>query len=229
LKDLNIPKHLAIVMDGNNRWAKRSFLPKVAGHKKGAEAAKNTIKLCKKYGVEYLTLYTFSSENWNRPEDEVSDLMNILRNYLKNDLKELIAEGVRVRFIGRKERLDADIIKLIDDAENESLSNEFNLLIALSYSGRDELEDAAMAMVESARKGMQVKREDLKNHLYAADVPDPDLLIRTGGELRISNFLIWQIAYAELYFTETFWPDFSENELLKAFAEFSKRDRRFGR
>ncbi len=226
--NINIPEHIAIIMDGNGRWADRLMLPKKAGHKKGAQVAKQIVKDCKKIGVKYLTLYTFSSENWGRPKAEVEDLMNLLREYLKSSTKDLIKEDVRIRFIGRKSELAQDIQDLMAKVEEESKHNNFNLILAISYGGRDEIRDAAIAFAKYAKQNTQCKPEDFDQFLYTDGIPDPDLFIRTSGELRISNFLLWQLAYSELYFTDTLWPDFTEIELIKAVEEFSKRDRRYG-
>lgn len=225
MTDLKIPNHLAIVMDGNGRWAKSKNLPKKAGHMKGAESVRDVVKLCQKYGVNYLTLYTFSTENWNRPQEEVKDLMAILKKYLKNDIKDLIKNNVRVKFIGDRNRLDSDIVDLMEAAEARSENNKFCLIIAISYGGRDEIISAANEYAKSLEKKEGLLFEDF---LYTKDIPDPDLFIRTSGECRISNFLLWQLAYTELHFTNTLWPDFSEGDLLKAFQDYSGRDRRYG-
>jgi undecaprenyl diphosphate synthase len=219
-------------MDGNGRWAKSHHLPKSAGHKKGAAAAKTICRACKKAGVKYLTLYAFSSENWLRPEDEVKDLMNLLRTYLKNDIAELTKENVKVRFIGNRSTLDSDLQKLMIDCEESSKDNDFTLILAISYGSRDEIRLAAVNLAQDAlNKKVDLNKVDnnlFSSYLDTHEIPDPDLLIRTSGELRISNFLLWQCAYSELYFTNQLWPDFNEKSLESAIDEYSKRDRRFG-
>lgn len=215
-------------MDGNNRWAKANFMPKKLGHKKGAEAAERVIKLCKKYGVKFLTLYTFSSENWNRPADEVDDLMNLLRNYLADEVPGLIEQGVRLKFIGQRERLPADIQQLMSQNERDSLHNEFVLVIALSYGARDEIAAAAREMAHHALRLGSCEGLNIADYISTNDLPDPDLLIRTGGDKRISNFLLWQIAYTELYFCDVYWPDFGEEELIHAINYFNNVERRYG-
>lgn len=226
------PKHIAIIMDGNGRWAKSKFLPASAGHKKGASVAKSVTRACKKLGTSYLTLFAFSSENWNRSSDEVQYLMNLLREYLKSDINDLIKEDVKIKVIGDKSKLDSDIVTLIDKVEEESKNNSFTLILALSYGSRDELRNAAFRMheeiINSNLEASSLAPEYFDQFLYTKDIPDPDLLIRTSGEQRISNFLLWQIAYSEIIFTNVLWPDFSEKDLISACEEFKKRDRRFG-
>lgn len=229
---LIIPKHIAIIMDGNGRWSKSKNLPKLAGHKKGADVAKETVLSCKKLGVKYVTLYAFSSENWNRPAGEVKHLMDLLRSYLKKDIKELIDNDVAVQFIGDRNKLDGDILELMRHVEKTSKLNQFKLVIALSYGSRDEIRSAALQFAKDMLAGKfsaeNLKPQAFDGYLYTKDIPDPDLLIRTSGEHRLSNFLLWQLAYAELYFTSTYWPDFNEQELVKAIESFSNRNRRFG-
>ena len=215
-------QHVAIIMDGNGRWAEAKRMPRLEGHRKGAEATRKATRACMEHKIPYLTLYAFSAENWQRPEDEVRDLMGLLRYYLKNEIKELNENNIRLLVIGDRSRFDRDLIEQIEQAEAKTAQNTaLNLQIALSYGSRQELEMAAKKVVE---KGGQ-----LADHLYTAGMPDPDLLIRTGGELRISNFLLWQMAYTELYFTETLWPDFDAAVFGKAIEEFKSRVRRFGR
>lgn len=229
LENLKIPKHIAIIMDGNSRWAKRNNKLRSSGHKKGAEVSKLIAESCQDLGVKYLTLYAFSSENWNRSKAEVTTLMNILRRYLKKDYKELVKRDIKLKFIGDLQKLPEDIQELIKEAESTSSSNSFTLIIALSYGSRDEIKQAAIRMAHDAIKSGRVADNDnLENYLYTKGLPDPDLFIRTSGEHRISNFLLWQLSYAELYFTDTLWPDFNKKELIKAIKEFSTRDRRFG-
>lgn len=221
--------HLAIIMDGNGRWAESRNLPRSAGHKKGAEAAEKIIRACPEHGIKYLTLYTFSSENWNRPEQEVSDLMNLLRFYLNKELKTLHKNGVKIRVIGDRKKLPTDIAKQITEAEKLTENNaNLHLCIALSYGSRQEIVNALNEIVNTHGKNQSITEEILSNNLYTKDIPDPDLLIRTGGEHRISNFLLWQMAYTELYFTETLWPDFNAENLKEAVNDFNQRERRFG-
>ena len=215
-------KHVAIIMDGNGRWAEAKHVPRLEGHRKGAEATRKATKACMQHKIPYLTIYAFSAENWQRPEDEVRDLMGLLRHYLKNEIKELNDNNIRLKVIGDRSRFDKDLVELIEGAEKKTAENTaLNLQIALSYGGRQELEMAARKLAE--------KGGELGDYLYTVGIPDPDLLIRTGGELRISNFLLWQMAYTELYFTETLWPDFDAAVFDKAIEEFKRRVRRFGR
>ena len=223
-----IPAHLAIIMDGNNRWAKKRVLPTKAGHKKGAETAKNTVKSCLNKGIKYLTLYTFSSENWNRPEDEINDILTLLRGYLKNEAPKLLKENISIRFIGDLSAFPQDIYDLCKSLSEKSEDKQHQLTvnIALNYGSRQEIINAANRLLNSAKTNIDI--EDFEAELYTKDIPDPDLLIRTGGDKRISNFLLWQSAYTEFYFCETLWPDFDEAELNAAIEDYSKRERRFG-
>ena len=210
-----IPKHIAIIMDGNNRWAKRRGVPGPIGHRAGADIVKGLMYACRDRGVDTLTLFAFSSENWQRPEAEVRALMALLSRYLRREIKELAADGVRIRFIGRRDRFSPRIKKLLDDSEQATAHNtSATLVLALDYGGRWDVSRAA--------------RELLSSRLSLADRPAPDLCIRTGGEWRLSNFLLWQFAYAELWFTDTLWPDFSVDELDEAIAHFAGRERRYG-
>ena len=227
------PAHVAIIMDGNGRWARAKGLPRTAGHKAGAEAVRRTVKAAVDQGVQYLTLFGFSSENWKRPSGEVTDLMGLLRLYLRKEIGELDREGVRLRIIGDRERFDADIQNLIRDAEQRTVSNtRLNLTIALSYGGRQEILHAARTLAIQAASGgldpADLDEETFAGALYTSDLPDPDLLIRTSGEQRISNFLLWQLAYAEFVFTDVYWPDFGPDQLAKALEDFRGRERRFG-
>lgn len=225
--------HLAVIMDGNGRWANSRMLPRAAGHKKGAETARNLINSAKDAGIKYLTLYAFSSENWGRPAEEVNDLMNLLRFYLDKEIGNLHDSGIKIRIIGDLEKLSDDIRQKISKAEKLTENNsDLNLNIALSYGSRHEIVSAAKKLAEDIAAG-KIKDEDVneksfQGYLYTAGIPDPDLLIRTGGDQRISNFLLWQSAYTEFYFTPVLWPDFSEKELAAAIEEFYKRERRFG-
>jgi undecaprenyl diphosphate synthase len=227
------PVHVAIIMDGNGRWAKARGLPRVAGHKRGAEAVRRTVTGAAELGVQYLTLYGFSSENWKRPPAEIDDLMGLLRLYLNNEIEELDRKGVRLRVIGQRSRLQPDIVRLIEGAERRTAANrKLNLIVALSYGGRAEIAAAARCIAEGVRAGRidpaAVDEDLFERFLYTADIPDPDLLIRTSGEKRISNFLLWQCAYAELVFLERLWPDFTRDDLESAITEYHGRDRRYG-
>ncbi len=223
-----IPKHVAIIMDGNGRWAQKRGLPRVFGHKEGAKAAEKAITFASDVGINYLTLFAFSTENWARPEDEVNFILKLLVDYIDNKLDSLLERDINLRFLGRREKLPESIIMTIEKAEREtSHCNGMNLIIALNYSGRAEIVDAVKKIVSQGVT--DISEENFKEFLYFPDVPDPDLLIRTSGEIRISNFLLWQIAYTELYFTEILWPDFDENEFLKALYDYQSRERRFGR
>ncbi len=228
-----VPRHIAIIMDGNGRWAAKRGLPRVIGHRNGAEALRRTIKAAGELGIPYLTLFGFSSENWKRPSSEVDDLMGLLRHYLRGEIAELHRQGVRVRVIGDRARLAPDIVTLIANAEALTQDNGgVNLTVALSYGGRAEIVAAARAVARKAVNGKvdpeAIDEAMIGRHLFTADLPDPDLLIRTSGEQRISNFLLWQCAYAELVFTPTLWPDFGRADLEQAIADFGCRERRYG-
>jgi len=225
--------HVAIIMDGNGRWARGRGLPRTAGHKKGAEAVRATVKASVRLGVTHLTLFGFSSENWRRPADEVNALMGLLRVYLRNEIDELEREGVRVRVIGDRGRFSGDINALIASAEERTRHNtRLTLTVALNYGGRAEITAAVRAIALDVAAGRltpdQITEDTVGTALFAPDLPDPDVLIRTSGEQRISNFLLWQIAYAELVFTDVAWPDFGEVDLATALQDFRSRDRRFG-
>jgi len=228
-----LPRHIAIIMDGNGRWAQARGLPRIAGHRRGAEALRRTLTAASELGIPYLTLFGFSSENWKRPLNEVDDLMGLLRHYLRGEIAELHRNGVRLRVIGETGRLSADLVTLIANAEALTRDNRaINLTIALSYGGRAEIVAAARAIAVKVAAGslaIEAVDEDLiAGHLFTADLPDPDLLIRTSGEQRISNFLLWQCAYAELVFTKTLWPDFGRRDLDEAIADYCGRERRYG-
>ena len=227
------PLHVAIIMDGNGRWAKARGLPRIAGHRAGAEAVRRTLTASVDLGIKYLTLFGFSSENWKRPVDEVSDLMGLLRHYIRGEIAELHRNGVRLRIIGDRAKLPNDIVGMIDNAETLTAANDrLNLAIALSYGGRAEIALAARRLAEDAAAGRiapdAIDEDAFAARLLTAGMPDPDLLIRTSGEQRISNFLLWQTAYAELVFTPTLWPDFAKSDLEKAVRDFHGRDRRYG-
>ncbi len=225
--------HVAIIMDGNGRWARTRGLPRAAGHKRGAESVKTAVESAMRMGVRYLTLFSFSSENWKRPQTEISDLMGLLRYYLRNEVEFLNKHGVRLQVIGNRSQLPPDIAGLIDMAEGQTAHNRnLTLIIALSYGGRAEIVNASRILAERAAAGLidprDIDESMLANTLYTADIPDPDLLIRTSGEKRISNFLLWQLAYAELVFVDTLWPDFSREDFAEALREFHCRERRYG-
>ena len=229
-----LPAHIAIIMDGNGRWAKRRNLPRVAGHRAGIEPVRISVETCARIGIQALTLYAFSVENWKRPRTEVDTLWRLLRLYLRRELPEIMRNDIRFSCMGRLDRLPGPVRRDLESAiETTSGNRGMRLNVALNYSGRAELVDALNAIVDDARvRGrlpeLHVDEDAIASRLYTAGLPDPDLLIRTSGEMRISNFLLWQIAYAELYVTETLWPDFRRTDLLDAILEYQKRDRRFG-
>ena len=228
-----IPRHVAIIMDGNGRWAKARHLPRVAGHRQGADAVRKTVQAAGDLGIEALTLYAFSSENWRRPADEVSDLMGLLRYYLRKELDEIARNGVRVKIIGEYSRLEPDLVKMLDDACLRTRDNRRLIFtLALNYGAQDELVRATRAIAEEAKGGAidpaTIDAAAIEARLDTSDLPPLDLLIRTSGERRLSNFLLWQAAYAELLFVDTLWPDFDGAALSAAVADFARRVRRFG-
>ena len=227
------PQHIAIIMDGNGRWAQAKGLTRTAGHKRGAEAVHRAVEGAVEEGIRYLTLFGFSSENWKRPAQEVRDLMGLLRFYLKSEIKKLNNEGIRLRIIGDRYRLEPDIVTLITEAEERTADNlRLDLTIALSYGSRAEIVLASQKIAEQVAAGNitpgDVSEELISSHLYTRDIPDPDLLIRTSGEHRISNFLLWQLAYTEFVFIDKRWPDFNKEDFRIAISEFQSRERRFG-
>ena len=228
-----VPRHIAIIMDGNGRWAQARGLPRIAGHRHGAEAARRAVTAAAELGVPYLTRFGFSSENWGRPSGEIHDLMGLLRHYLRGEIAELHRNGVRLRVIGELGRLDPDIIEMIERAEAMTRDNaRITVTIALSYGGRAEIVAAVRAIAQRVQSGSlaaaAIDEDCFTRYLFTAGLPDPDLLIRTSGEQRISNFLLWQSAYSEFFFTKTLWPDFSKHDLEEAIDEFCGRDRRYG-
>ena len=228
-----VPEHVAIIMDGNGRWATRRGLPRVAGHREGVKAARTIIRAADTLGLRFLTLYAFSTENWSRPEDEGSTLMSLLERAIHSELPELMARNVRLRLLGRTRGVPAGVRRGIEHVAHETRNNSgLNLLMAFNYGGRDEIVDAVRALARRVQAGELGPEEISEAHvaqaLYAADVPDPDLLIRTSGEMRVSNFLLWQIAYTEFWVTPTLWPDFGAADLYRAVADFQGRTRRFG-
>ncbi len=227
------PQHVAIIMDGNGRWAKARGLPRVAGHRRGADAVRRVVRGAGELGVPVLTLFAFSTENWTRPADEVSDLMGLLRHYLRNELEELHRNGARLRVVGNRDGLAADIVRDISDAERLTAGNtRIDVNICINYGARDEILRATRSLARQVAAG-EIRADEIdearfERELLTAGLPDPDLLIRTSGEQRISNFLLWQSAYAELVFVDTLWPDFGKEHLEQAIAEFRRRERRYG-
>ena len=230
----NSCKHIAIIMDGNGRWAKKRGMPRTFGHKKGAENVINITRAMKESGVKYLTLYAFSTENWQRSEDEVKALMDLLREYLDKEFKEIMENNVKLVFIGEKGMLSPDIQEKISELEAQSSSNtDLTLCIALSYGSRQEIVHTIKKICHDVKNGEidvdDISIDIISKNLYTSNIPDPDILIRTSGEQRISNYLLWQIAYTELFFTDTFWPDFGKDELLTIIDKFNNRERRYGK
>ena len=228
-----LPSHIAIIMDGNGRWAKRRLLPRVAGHRAGVRPVRETIESCAQLGIGWLTLFAFSVENWKRPRPEIETLWGLLRHYLKRELPRLKRNGVRFQVIGRMEALPEEVQRDLDSTMVETSTNTgLRLSVALNYGGRAEIVDALNGILERARRngfpGERLTEETVAANLYTAGMPDPDLLIRTSGEMRVSNFLLWQIAYSEIWVTEKFWPDFRRTDLLRAILDFQKRERRYG-
>ena len=229
-----LPKHIAIIMDGNGRWAERHALGRVLGHRKGAESVRVVVRSCRRIGISCLTLYAFSMENWLRPKAEVRALLQLLKEYLVNEVQEMMDQDIRLTAIGNLDSLGVPVlVKLRETIERTAGNRGMVLNLALSYGGRDEIATAAGRMVSDSLAGKikpaDVTKELFQRYLYTRELPDPDLLIRTGGEYRISNFLLWQMAYTEFYFTDILWPDFREPDLMEAIAEYQQRERRFGR
>ncbi len=227
----HLPRHIAIIMDGNGRWAKRRRLPRIAGHRAGIRAVRQAVEASARVGVSYLTLYAFSVENWKRPHTEVKLLMSLLRQYLKKEIGELNRQNIRLEVIGRIHELPKPVIQDLQHTLDETRQNTgMRLILALNYGARAELVDAVQELLAQAKQNgsMTVDEALVSEHLYTRGLPDPDLLIRTSGELRLSNFLLWQVAYAELWVTETLWPDFTQKDLLQAIIDFQKRERRYG-
>lgn len=229
----SIPRHVAIIMDGNGRWAAQRGKERTYGHIQGVESVRNVLKAARVRGIKYLTLYVFSAENWGRPKEEVDTLMELFCTSVAQELPELKAEGVRVRMIGSMSNIPENVREKIDLLERETASGEtINLIFAMNYGARNEITDACRKIAAQVREGMtdieDISSEMFAQALYTAEYPDPDLIIRTGGDMRLSNFLLWQGAYSELYFTRTYWPDFSEKELDEALADYASRERRFG-
>ena len=226
-----LPRHIAIIMDGNGRWAKRRRLPRIAGHRAGIRAVRQAVEASARVGVPYLTLYAFSVENWKRPHTEVKLLMSLLRQYLKKEIDELNRQNIRLEVIGRIHELPPPVVEDLQNTMEKTRANTgMRLVLALNYGARAELVDAVQELLEKSKQNGALKVDEamLSDHLYTRGFPDPDLLIRTSGELRLSNFLLWQVAYAELWVTETLWPDFTQKDLFQAIIDFQKRERRYG-
>ena len=234
LVDNNIPKHIAIIMDGNGRWAQRSSLPRIAGHKEGISSVRAITKKCDEIGIKYLSLYTFSSENWKRPRGEVKALMRLLLSTIRHEIKDLNKNNVRLMTIGNLNELPDNARKGMEEGLESTKNNSgLNLILALSYGSRNEIlrmvKNIATKAINGEADPNKIEESDIISELDTSNIPDPDLLIRTGGEFRLSNFLLWQIAYSEIYVTKKYWPEFRENELLKAIEDYQNRDRRFGK
>ncbi len=224
----NLPKHIAIIMDGNGRWAKKRALPRTAGHLVGSKKFKEIAKYCNKIGIQYLTVYAFSTENWRRPKEEVDTIMDLFRDYLK-DTYDIRNENIRVRFLGDRKGMPNDLVELMNAAEQDSKDcTGLTVFIAVNYGGRDELAHAVRDIVNSGISAQEITEDTISAHLYAPDCPDPELIIRPSGEYRLSNFLIWQAAYSEFWYSDVLWPDFSTKDLEKAIDDFNRRNRRFG-
>ncbi|HCO69480.1 MAG TPA: di-trans,poly-cis-decaprenylcistransferase [Mesotoga infera] len=224
---MSLPVHVAFIMDGNGRWAKKRGLERIEGHKKGAEVADSASHWCADLGIRYVTLYAFSTENWRRPRQEVDFLFELMLIYISSKLDNMLEEGVRMRFIGRLNELPVKLMSFTEEIEKKTSScRKLDVIVALNYGGRAEIVDSVNRVLESGKQ--RVSEEDIKENLYLPDVPEPDLIVRTSGEERISNFLTWQSVYSELFFTRTLWPDFTKAEFVKIVEEYSKRKRRFG-
>jgi len=226
-----LPRHVAVIMDGNGRWAQQRHLPRIAGHKAGTETARTTIETCARLKIDALTLYAFSVENWRRPKTEIDFLMQLLREYLRQEMPLIQKNNIQMRFLGRADELPEAVQNDTREAEAETAKNTGMVLcVALNYGGRAEIVDAVNRILAEKMdcKGVAISEEEFAERMYTVGLPDPDLLIRTSGEMRVSNFLLWQIAYAEIYVTETLWPDFNRARLLESFVDYQKRERRYG-
>jgi len=223
-----IPTHVAIIMDGNGRWAKRRGLPRVYGHREGAKRVEDILDISRKIGIKWLSVFAFSTENWARPKEEVDAIMSLLVEYINKKIPYLVENNVRLRFMGRIDRLPDMIKRSVEEGEKATeRCTGMNFVVALNYSGKAEIIDAVNRVLKEGKK--EISEEDFRKYLYIPEMPDPDLLIRTSGEERISNFMLWQMAYTEFYFTETLWPDFDQDEFIKALYEYQSRERRFGK
>lgn len=230
---VQIPQHVAVIMDGNGRWARSKMLPRVEGHRAGARTVRMIVEECCRLGIKYLTVYAFSTENWGRPREEVSALMKLFEQYLTKELELFVKHNVRLRAIGDRSKLSEPVLRALESAENLTRDNTaMEFILAVSYGGRDEIIQGVRRIAELAKRGVtepeQITEESFRQFLFAPDVPDPDLLIRTSDEHRISNFLLWQVAYSEIVVTPVFWPDFSKDELHRCLNEYASRTRRFG-
>jgi len=228
-----LPVHIAIIMDGNGRWAKKRLLNRIKGHEKGSETVRTVVRTCREIGIRYLTLYAFSTENWQRPKTEVDALMLLLRRFLRSEQNEMVENNIRLRVIGQVDRLPSEVRKTLQEtAAATKDKTAMDLILALSYGGRAEIVAMVQSLADKIKRGLiepeSITAEMVADHLYTRDIPDPDLLIRTSGEMRISNFLLWQIAYSEIFVTPTLWPDFSKDEFLQILLDFQRRERRFG-
>jgi len=233
LKPDLLPRHIAIIMDGNGRWARKRSLNRIKGHREGAESVRDIVRACREIGIEVLTLYAFSTENWRRPQKEVSALMKLLKDFLKSELAEMMENDIRMNGLGDIERFPEDVLKVLKKVMGETRQNRgMRLNLALSYGGREEIVKATQKIAAEVKAGQlqpeQITEDLFANYLYTRGMPEPDLLIRTSGEMRISNFLLWQIAYAEIFVTPTLWPDFRRKELVQILLDYEKRERRFG-
>ncbi len=233
LRSDSLPRHIAIIMDGNGRWAKKRALNRIRGHREGAESVRNIVRACREIGIEVLTLYAFSTENWQRPRQEISALMSLLKEFLRSELAEMMENGIRLNTIGQIERFPDHVLTVLRQVMDETGKNPGMILnLALSYGGRDEIVAAARKVAAEVQAGRlqaeEITKEVFSKYLYTEGMPEPDLLIRTSGEMRISNFLLWQIAYTEIYVTDTLWPDFRREELIQILHDYQKRERRFG-
>ena len=223
-------KHIAIIMDGNRRWAKEHNLPSAAGHKKGVSSLRDTVRACDELGIKYLTVYAFSTENWKRSEEEVNFLMNLVALTLKNELDDMHKEGVKITFIGDRAKLSEQLINVMNNAQEKTANNSgVNLQIAFNYGSRNEITQAVKSIIEKGYSPEEITEDVISKYLYTSDIPDPDILIRTGGEKRISNYLLWQIAYSEIIVTDEYWPEFDRCSLIKCIEEFERRQRRYGK
>ncbi len=229
IKNTNL-KHIAIIMDGNRRWAKERMLPSMMGHKRGVDTLKKITRACSDFGIKYLTLYAFSTENWNRKKEEVDFLMDLLATTLKSELKELNGNNVKMNYIGNLNQLNQNLKNILNDSIETTKNNTGVVLtVAINYGARDEITNAIKNIIKDGIKEDEINQSLISNYLYTKDIPDPDLLIRTSGEKRISNYLLWQIAYSEIYITDTYWPEFDKNALMEAIIEFANRQRRWGK
>jgi len=229
-----LPKHVAVIMDGNGRWAKRQGLPRIMGHKRGVDALKDLLRCCRDWGISALTAYAFSTENWGRPTEEVEFLMTLFQRVLRQELREMIQENVRIRFVGKLDALPRPLQEEISRSVEETKNNRgIQFTVATNYGGRQEIIQACREIADKVKQGLlqpeEINEATFERHLYTAGICDPDLLIRTSGEMRLSNFLLWQMAYSEIYITETLWPDFDRTEFHRALSAYQQRDRRFGK